>query len=399
MMGRGKTEAAINYINNSKPEKRFIVITPYLKEVKRFETACKKKKFKQPYPKSGSKLHGIKELIKNKENIVSTHALFQRFNKEIIHLLQEEDYTLILDEVTEVVSEFYISDHDLSLLQENFIDTDEKTGLLKWRKSEYKYEGKFSQIKDLCEINSLVSYSGSVILWLFPVEVFSVFKEVYVLTYMFESQIQRYYFDFYGIKYEYGYVKGHTLKDFRFSDMPDEKKKIIDYRKLIRICYHEKLNEIGKDWFALSKRWYTDMESSDEMSQLQKNLINYFRNICNAKCSEVLWTTFTDYRIHLKGCGYSKKDCFLELNARATNDKKDRKYLAYTVNRFFSPVIKNFFLGRGVKVDEEGYALSEMVQFIWRSAIREGKPIFVYIPSKRMRCLLREWINKISTVS
>ena len=30
---------------------------------------------------------------------------------------------------------------------------------------------------------------------------------------------------------------------------------------------------------------------------------------------------------------------------------------------------------------------------IWRSAIRDGKPINLYIPSKRMRELLINWIN------
>lgn len=34
-----------------------------------------------------------------------------------------------------------------------------------------------------------------------------------------------------------------------------------------------------------------------------------------------------------------------------------------------------------------------MVQFIWRSRIREGKEISLYIPSKRMRELLKEWLN------
>lgn len=46
-----------------------------------------------------------------------------------------------------------------------------------------------------------------------------------------------------------------------------------------------------------------------------------------------------------------------------------------------------------ISVDENGYALSEMLQFIWRSAIRDGKEIWVYIPSIRMRELLKQWIK------
>ena len=46
-------------------------------------------------------------------------------------------------------------------------------------------------------------------------------------------------------------------------------------------------------------------------------------------------------------------------------------------------------------MDEDLFALSEMLQFIWRSAIREGKDIHLYIPSSRMRGLLETWLDKM----
>ena len=47
-------------------------------------------------------------------------------------------------------------------------------------------------------------------------------------------------------------------------------------------------------------------------------------------------------------------------------------------------------------MDEDAYALSVMVQWIWRSAIRDGDEIYLYIPSSRMRTLLLDWIEKTS---
>lgn len=44
-------------------------------------------------------------------------------------------------------------------------------------------------------------------------------------------------------------------------------------------------------------------------------------------------------------------------------------------------------------MNEDVFALSEMVQWIWRSAIREGNPINIYVPSARMRDLLTRWMN------
>lgn len=55
------------------------------------------------------------------------------------------------------------------------------------------------------------------------------------------------------------------------------------------------------------------------------------------------------------------------------------------------PMIKRY-----VSMDDEQenlWALSEMLQWIWRSAIRNGQKITVYIPSKRMRKLLLQWLN------
>ena len=42
------------------------------------------------------------------------------------------------------------------------------------------------------------------------------------------------------------------------------------------------------------------------------------------------------------------------------------------------------------------FALQEMLQWIWRSAIRDGKPIDLYIPSERMRSLLVEWLDYVA---
>ncbi len=42
------------------------------------------------------------------------------------------------------------------------------------------------------------------------------------------------------------------------------------------------------------------------------------------------------------------------------------------------------------------YALSILVQWIFRSAIRNGREIWVYVPSARMRYLLTRWIENLA---
>lgn len=68
----------------------------------------------------------------------------------------------------------------------------------------------------------------------------------------------------------------------------------------------------------------------------------------------------------------------------------------YIVNLFMNVNEKKFYQKHGIEVDEDAYALSIMVQWIWRSAIRDGDDIGLYIPSRRMRNLLINWIEKTS---
>lgn len=394
IMGKGKTTAAINYINKSIGE-RFLFITPYLKEVKRIKESCPDKRFKEPYFLNGRKLEGIKELVNRGDNIISTHALFQKFDLEIIDLCRAKNYTLIMDEVTDVIEKYEISKDDFKILQEKFVDIDESTGLIKWRDSDELYSGKFAEEKRLCELSSLAYYGGSIMMWLFPIEVFNSFRKIFILTYMFDAQIQRYYYDYYNLPYKYIYISGDSIETFSFTDnFNDCNGNNMDYKELIHILDNEKLNLIGDRETSLSKSWYERNKDNDSIRQLKNCIYNFFFNKCKTKTSDNLWTTFKDYKSLLNGKGYGRG--YVPLNMRASNDYANKSSVCYPVNRYINPGICNFFKKHNIDVDNDNFALSEMLQFIWRSAIRNGEDIYVYIPSIRMRHLLEQWIQENS---
>ena len=81
IMGSGKTSAAINKMN-SESDSNYIFITPYLDEVERIISSCTSKRFMQPEHKGSGKLENLHYLLGNKENIASTHALFQHYNDD-----------------------------------------------------------------------------------------------------------------------------------------------------------------------------------------------------------------------------------------------------------------------------------------------------------------------------
>lgn len=84
---------------------------------------------------------------------------------------------------------------------------------------------------------------------------------------------------------------------------------------------------------------------------------------------------------------------FIPCNSKATNQYSERRFLAYVINRKMAFGIKHFFKMRGYEIDEDVWALSEMIQWIWRSAIRNGEQVYLFVPSYRMRRLLLEWMG------
>lgn len=387
-MGTGKTSYAIQEMGSN--DKNYIYITPFLTEVKRVKENIKNKKFYEPMQLGNGKLKHLIDLVKNNKSVISTHALFSTANDELMELLKLNKYTLILDEVMDVIDIVNLKKDDIDILiNENLISVDD-FGKVTWNNP--NYTGIFSDIKIMAEHNRLIMANGSLMLWLFPIDVFQCFERVYIMTYMFKGQIMKYYYDLYNIKYEYNSVKLIDNK-YQLINYEDDRGR---FKNLIKILEDEKLNSIGKDKNNLSLSWYEKAKES-YLEILKNNIYNFFYNRCKAKSKEVLWTTFLgdreNFKKALQSKGYQSKKCFAPINSRATNEYRDRKYIAYTVNRFVNPYLKNFFNGKGVSVDEDAYALSEMLQLIFRSAIRDGKEVEIYIPSFRMRKMLEEWVN------
>ncbi len=240
---------------------------------------------------------------------------------------------------------------------------------------------------------TLMLINDMLLLWNFPVDIFECFQEVYILTYMFDAQIQKYYYDLGKVKMDYLGVENKNGY-YVFSENTSIPKYVKTLKGKIHILEDEKLNLIGDTRTALSVSWFErDIQRRGRplIKTLKNNLVNVFKNKFQSPSDENMWTTYKEFKSNLSGKGYTKG--FVSVNARATNDYRHKRYLAYCANIFFNPYLKNYFIDRGVNVLEDKYALSELIQWIWRSAIRDGKDINIYIPSSRMRNLLIDWLD------
>ncbi|MGG3622842.1 hypothetical protein ABES25_04675 [Bacillus gobiensis] len=388
IMGSGKTTWAIKYMNEAPADQKFIYITPFLGEVERVKKGVNARKIVEPNKRNGegTKLRSLKEMIASGYDIASTHALFRAADDELITLLEESEYTLILDEVMSVVERAEINKADIqALLDSGLIRVEESTSRVVWVDSGYE-SGRFQDIKMLSNAGNLYKFGDNLLLWTFPPRVFAAFQESFVMTYLFEAQIQRCYFDLFSLEYTKKSVRNGEL--VQYDSLLENRQEIY---KLIDI-YEGPLNEIGEKRIALSSTRLKNY-GSGVIKQIKNNLYNYIRNHIDAKGDEVIWTTLKSRKDALKGKGFAKS--FIEWNIRATNEYGDRSTLAFIYNRFIRPEEKAFFETRPEKitVDENLLAVSDLLQWIWRSRIRNGQPINLYLPSSRMRSLLKAWAN------
>lgn len=292
------------------------------------------------------------------------------------------------------------------------IDVDEY-GRVYWIGESYQ-DYKYSDVERLAKQGNLLFIDETLFLWEFPVEMFKAFKEVYVLTYLFKGSALCPFFQYHEIPYKMMSVTKNNgvymLTSYNGDDAEVEL-----YKQLITFNQDSKATNYRAG--ALSKKWFKSNiknSNSPAAKELKNHLNNFFRNQNKAKAKDIMWTCGKDYYPYIKGAGYTeirkltkeekrlpkreydrlrtRNSCFIAVNARATNDFRDRSVLAYCHNMFLNPYIVKFFARKGIEFDENTFALSCLIQWIWRSCIRDRKPIKLYIPALRMRTLFGDWL-------
>lgn len=420
--GAGKTSYAIQMMNDGHNkdkyfgefeevrDDKYIYVTPFLDEVSRIKNNTT---IEINEPKNRpTKQQDVKHMVSYGDNIVMTHELFSRLTVDILSDIEMQGYTLIMDEVANVLQQVDISKREIQIMfDSNMIKVDED-GKVEWIDEEYdvKESKRFSDIKLLAEKENLFIENGSVMFWTMDVQSFTSFEEVYILTYLFDGQVQKYYYDMHNLQYDKKTVvfngERYELQDYNKREEPRK-----EIGKLLNI-YEDDNSSTGKkrnlnsnftknykNTGILSSTWFSKA-SIQEIEQLKKNTENFFRNITKTPNAKLFWTTKKSYakllttpKTKLNKNDDRSKDNFLPLNARATNKYSDRYSMAYLYNRYMNPMEKSFFHTRGVKVNEDMLAQSDLIQFLFRGCIREGKEMNCYIPSSRMRNLLYDWME------
>ena len=429
-MGSGKTQAMYRVIREN-PDKSYMFVTPYLNTIQ--DAIDAGLDIRQPEYKGGSKADSLKYLLSHGYNIGCTHSLFLDADDDMLDIMANGGYSLFIDEALDVIKPVNDLIDDVGhrvkkgtakfLIQQGVIEVDAH-GVVSWCGAHVGDDYEYAYLEPLVKSGNVLCIDNQLFLWMFPPKIFSVFNNVIILSYLFRGSVFDAYLKIHGLEYTMGGVTGNYDEEFTFTDYKEDCGERRSLRKLIQI-YDGKANLVGEKKYDLSKSWF-DAATESDIKAVRRGFNTFLKNagekLPNAS---VMWTSFKEEReaLRINGSGFVRKltaeemeamkadpecrdkalnklRCFVACNARATNDYDDRRILAYMVNRFYQPQVKKWIAAMyDIHLSEDRFALSEMVQWIWRSRIRraslsdEERQIYLYVPSKRMRDLLQKWLS------
>jgi hypothetical protein len=429
LMGNGKTTATLRYIEGlalSNRRHRWIFCSEYLSELEKrtAENDCAAHLWRIPVEHGdATKTESLIEILKEPDTqlVAVTHALLLKAseNDYVNHLLKEKGYSLFLDETIELINPYNgIKFSDFLLhKKDNRLTVDEGNyGLVQWiddSVDEIGEEFTFTRLRNDCSkkrvyasITAGKSVNDSVALVTLQDEIlFYQFDRVILSTYQFADTLMAAYFEIKNISW----VACKDIQPYKATT----KKVIADL--ITMISKHDK----KFDKVALSSSWWDDKKRTKEDYKLLNNTI---RNIGdNHGCKDNAWklgyTVPKDSLavqrepkgIHPVGYPHSKclvdvdgnptdeidkhNNCYIPTNARASNDYASKDVMVHAYNRYPLLQVTRYLDAYNVRYSAERFALNELLQWVWRSAIRDGKPIHLAILSKRMRDLFVCWLK------
>lgn len=398
--GTGKTEGIFEWMVNN-PTKKYLYVTPFLTEVER---ACDKLHlihFKVPIEnKSVTKSESLLELLIHGNNITFTHCLFRQMTKYHLDAIKKHGYTLVIDEECDLIEPYnngYTSGDIKFLLNKKCIEIDHADlGRINWvSKDENDLQNdKYAKFRNMCRMQILYAAKSNdnCLTVHLPIGLIEAAQRVVLLSYRFEHSIMHHF-----VK-----MKGLNVTKFNEVIIQDFDKQEI--RSLIEIIdFKNEKHYIGKN--KLSMSWYENANQTE-----LEDLGRIIRGICKnqkANKNDVMWTAPSNYtinatrkkmKVHSYGAEDDKKNkgCFVACNSKATNEYCDKNLLIHAFNRFPNQILMIYLRDYGFEINSDEFALSEMIQWVWRSRIRINEKIKICFISRRMRDIFEKWLTNDS---
>ena len=397
--GSGKTTAMIE---GFEPEKKYLVIVPLLTEVNRIINLSTEVKFVQPHAndnQKGTKLASLQEQLLLGRNIVSTHKMYE----SLVPLAKAgllDDYHIIIDEVPDAVQP--IANKSKTSIEEFYIASgymvvEEGSGLVR---PTQKWIEQSSQVSDTLSVKILTAaMSGCLYLqdrqmfiWALPESILRTGLSLTVLTYKASGSLFLSYIRKLGLPYE---LIADLVSDKEFKEQAAKLITIEDIPALSKL----KLTYSGQK-AGQASRAYCSRVSNALKNLRERKLKGVAVGSIMVTCMKDAWlkpsndnhSLFAQSGLFSRGSRLVDA-IWLPNTTRGTNDYAHCSHLIYLYDQHPHPFITRW-LGDSSKEFADAYALTELIQWVWRSRVRRGEPVTVYLPSIRMRRLFEEWLHE-----
>jgi hypothetical protein len=389
LMGTGKTTGIINWMR-SNPHNRYLYVSPMLSEVEeRVPSECPELFMLFPTTEHHkTKGKHLLELLQEGRNICITHKMFSELRKEHLEYIKEKQYVLIVDEEVEFISPFteYSSSDFQSLIDENLIEIDyDNLGRVQW-KWDIKDGHKFSKLKYLSDIGAVFVPKREMQAFLLhlPLDLITSASRVILLTYNYEGSIM----------HSFLTLKGITHKSFTgIRLLKDESEVKQNIKNLLKIVSTPSVDKISKSKSSLSSSWYKNSTQAQRSSLLKA--MTSFKVNCKVSSDDFMFCTKKEFADNIKSRVISVDKSFVFSSCKGTNIYSHKTVLFHAYNRYPDVPVSVYLNDYGHPCDPDKFALNELIQWIWRSAIRNDKEIQVCIVSSRMRELLEKWLDDV----
>ena len=434
IMGSGKSYAALRYIEtlvNNSNEEKWIFCTEFLSEIssRTTEEGClAKDKWRTPSNEDGTKVQNFIELLQESDVqlIAITHKLFLEAtqNSTARSLLTKHKYKMFLDETVTVFNPYTgmtTGDFRWHCEQGRISIDSNNHGKVSWLDQsikpfssvytdtddlDYEYTEKLSVDRFVMDQNrvyaALDGKRVSLVSIVDPLS-FTCFDRVILGTYQFKGTILDAYFRMFKIN-----TTPCSCIETKFTTKKEDIKSLIE---LVNE-YNRKFNRLN-----LSSKWYDGADQ--EQFKLISNTIRSIGDKYGAKGKPEIvgYTLPKKYLGSQRGGGVQPKGyphtiCLVDetgrsidgtkdkaksghipCTSRASNEYQDKQIMIHIYNRYPQLIVSNYLDHYEIEYSKELFALNELVQWIWRSAIRNRKNIKLAVLSKRMREIFERWLD------
>lgn len=396
--GSGKTTSILKDL---KPDRQYLVIVPLLSEVERFIKEASVP-FDTPQVGEGSptKTDALRSLLEEGKNVVATHALFS-IAGELAGMGYLNEYDVIIDEVIDVVGQvdgvtkiswqrFYVGPGYVEV-----DDVGKVTATAKWDEVvEAVSDTLDPRLYQLAKADALYVVDGTFFLWCLPPELVTSGRTITIYSYLAKGALMLAYLRRLGIEFSH------------IRDPAAERQFRERAKKLITIKTIRSLEALSFSYTGQTLKKESKEERSKRAKRVAKALMNIRqRELVDVPLESVMITCAKENWFDKPSSEKSKAGpyarnsrMFNKVNWVANTTRGTNRFIhcrtaIYLWDQHLNPYVRRWLgLAEDRSADDQ-YAITELIQWLYRTGVRRGERIVVYMPSERMRRLLRWWLE------